>query len=1831
MADIPQNTTYNTGGASTAAPAAPKFNASDLLKYSAPKAPAAPTPTGPAAPTTPTTPATPNIFGAYSPVEQKITDYLGATKGTGFLPETPIGAPSEEKIFPDPKGYSPFVVPGTHTNPTSGVVPEKPMIQQFPSGGQMNIDVAHPGTLNKSVRATQDPLSVENASMLGTLSNKMFQVDHIIPLFLGGADTIANKQLLPNPIHEAKTKIQAVAQTLLDNGKINLDQARVMALTWQNRSANGIPDTNNYGEIPLETAEAIAKEWADFDAGKGPGPSFSQIMAGIPEAANTLGKGVLPEWARQFMIGLVSGATAGGVPLNSAPGATVMDKASGIAGEAIGMYSGVGLFSKMTGAAARATGLIKPGIKMAAGATEGGASILDALTPSAINAAEGLSTAEKATSAMSRFRAAIRPSTVMNDIRGKLATDIVGRAAKNAAAFGAYGQTGQLISDFTQPQENILGAHVDRLWQDLAFGALTGAAPGTWKGAGWVGGGTATLGLMAGENLQSALAQGVSMAALHKVGGFGQDLAKAQREAEQMTKDAVQKGGLTVLHTILGDKPGLSRVDPAAPPPSYDVSKLDDYLKEGVAKLADMRDKGQITPTLWMRLETSLRASVGALKTLDMPDGDRTSWNGLSSMAKFSKDRNNVSDLTIPNALQPYADKFASTFPERVVEKPAQEMNMGRWEIADIPRGEGNTANAGATGEIRFTGQMASPENFKDHQIFQEKLRSGEASPYGIIMNSNDPLFGILSRDSNRAITPKMVSDGHATPIDPENHLRVFAIVTDKATGEKSIIRTGLSVPTRERIGTITVGEDGKKTVVGHPNAFNSHPDIIGDNPKFSPNNPDYNNKTIATIINNRNLSAIPVRFTAFLDKKIRDENPYTIGKIGDEELGMAKQMQEGIGHPAELNTPEENIMLAKRLQGSRDITPIVSKAAEQLSDQGHNAASIVAAEPLTSTNEPRQQALFEMLDKADDALVKSSTPEELKVNMKDLLGVDLKIEDAQALHENKASVTGPDIVKVMDAAIDEGRATPMTAGNFDTYIKPLEKSKEFQSSTAGVVFSKMPVLSKPQMHDVRANKISSLSGKSLLESEPIIKTAPEAPTGSPEYQKALEEVQMVGLGTGRQYSPEDLDTYATQLIKKIKESGLSPEEQAQLGQEAMKLIQRDELNSRGVMMGPPEQVGSTLEDVTPETSADRFTQYVTEIKDKIASETGATEAPAMRSTPEEMSAINKATIPAAVKADVKPYFEAISQGKSSDPTTYVRGHDQAFDSLAQQAWGKDYQKNYGLMQLLSDRSALGRRYYEAERVTKKGIKPALMSTETRGEQIGQPKDVLAAVPEGPQAVSAAYARRKAAYTGGVSEDLTKLPAEAAEVVGGGKNAEGENVQQSGRITDPNQAPEENVQDLTQYESELQKGLLDEEARGADPVLSPKRGVEDAVSQIFSLVERYNTAVREGSIKGSTVHLGNLDKIKKDILTQIEKEGSVQIKATEAATKAQDTIAELDAQDAALANVGGSKAMAYAKKVKAANDETRRQLSEIVKKYAKPQGAGGPGDTLGQFGSLTGMMGMGMSQTTPATTTPQGLPGKSPSQSITDYLQGISRVDNTPAAPQQMPPMPQPKAQAPTPPAPIQPASPIVMGPTKTTSTYKPQTPIPAPKPDDSPTTGLTSGKGPLNPPAKGLSYYLGKFGGGFPQTSNPNIAGIDTSAYAEDPNHATAVKNIMAELPNMQTAQDYQAYIAKRAPKSPVTGAMIAAAAAHNQLTPDEVKTMIATMVQDSAIGTVGAAKKSRNPGNVGNTGSSLRIFKTWQDGVNAVSNFIAQHRNDATSTPAHVTDKSRYIDKPL
>lgn len=120
-------------------------------------------------------------------------------------------------------------------------------------------------------------------------------------------------------------------------------------------------------------------------------------------------------------------------------------------------------------------------------------------------------------------------------------------------------------------------------------------------------------------------------------------------------------------------------------------------------------------------------------------------------------------------------------------------------------------------------------------------------------------------------------------------------------------------------------------------------------------------------------------------------------------------------------------------------------------------------------------------------------------------------------------------------------------------------------------------------------------------------------------------------------------------------------------------------------------------------------------------------------------------------------------------------------------------------------------------------------------------------------------------------------------------------------------------------------------------------------------------------------------------------------------------------------------------------------------------------------------------------------------------------------------------------------------------------------------------------------------------------INGFDISAYATDALYEQKINAILSTMPPMVNVSDMDAYIASSAPGSPVTGAMVYAAAKKYSV---DAKLMMAIMRNDSDFGTEGIGARTNNPGNVGNTGVSSRNYPSWADGVAAVAEWLSYHR---------------------
>jgi hypothetical protein len=118
-----------------------------------------------------------------------------------------------------------------------------------------------------------------------------------------------------------------------------------------------------------------------------------------------------------------------------------------------------------------------------------------------------------------------------------------------------------------------------------------------------------------------------------------------------------------------------------------------------------------------------------------------------------------------------------------------------------------------------------------------------------------------------------------------------------------------------------------------------------------------------------------------------------------------------------------------------------------------------------------------------------------------------------------------------------------------------------------------------------------------------------------------------------------------------------------------------------------------------------------------------------------------------------------------------------------------------------------------------------------------------------------------------------------------------------------------------------------------------------------------------------------------------------------------------------------------------------------------------------------------------------------------------------------------------------------------------------------------------------------------------------DIAPYATDPEHEMKIQSILEKMGPMSSPDQIDLYIQSVVTGSPVTGAMVFAAAARYTV---DARLMLALMENDSMYGTLGVGARTFNPGNVGNTGTKERMYPSWEEGVGAVALWLSRHRRE-------------------
>lgn len=529
MANIPTNDQYQNTGSPVlkipknfkyVAPYTPPTNYINLGKMNDRSTVFAPSPV-----------ATPGSFEDYE--SKQANAIKTGNLGQGVPTATQFMTPEDMKATtPIPSDYGTFATPNTIQK--NGVnlswgTPTTPVIKNLQGdvAGQYVEDTSNPNLLVKTIRGENE---LADKSILHGRSNSMYQIDHIIPLALGGADTLANRQLLTYSQNDQKTKAQAIPYTLYAYGDISLSEARAMAMSWKDKTVTDLPQPDSFGMIPdsrnrtgLQIARDTVEMW------KKPKPvTFKDLMAGIPEATKNLGEGVLPDPVREFVKGFGSGATMGFLPYEQDDNETKGSLVAGRVGQILGsvasfMYGGV---------------ILKGAAKAVMGTYKGAAGLMAAkngfkVAQTAEEIAQGLKTAETAKAVKPLFNTKFfDPNKSLNTVPG-LAQRIftperVQQAGKMAATSAFVGQMNQFIANKFNPdilagktlateQEGTMG----NIFRDLAVGAISGVGSPTIKGTAYAAALPFTLAYLENpDDPMNAITDGVVFGVMHGMSSY---------------------------------------------------------------------------------------------------------------------------------------------------------------------------------------------------------------------------------------------------------------------------------------------------------------------------------------------------------------------------------------------------------------------------------------------------------------------------------------------------------------------------------------------------------------------------------------------------------------------------------------------------------------------------------------------------------------------------------------------------------------------------------------------------------------------------------------------------------------------------------------------------------------------------------------------------------------------------------------------------------------------------------------------------------------------------------------------------------------------------------------------------------------------------------------------------------------------------------------------------------------------------------------------------------------------------------------------------------------
>lgn len=1423
--------------------------------------------------------------------------------------------------IPVPSDYSGFVPTGGFKNEKEGTAlswqtPINPVIQNLPGEvpGQYVQDAANPEAMVKSLRGYNPQ---QNKAILQGRPSFLYQIDHIVPLALGGADTMGNRQVLTMDQNNKKTIAQAVPYTLYAHGQLSLKEARDMAMQWQNRDITDLPQPDQHGLLPLDKAKLAVEIWK-----KPKEPTLKEKIGEIPQMAKDFGKGWLPDGVREFVKGFGSGASFGFIPYEQGEDQGTGEKIAGIAGQVAG---GVASFAATMGVLNGA---------LAAGGLARGAFTAWRGTAAARAAASGFGAAEAAAEVAAAGKAATTFKTlnqVPTYLQQLLTRKNILKAGKLGVANAMVGQAQDVVSHHLNPdvlsgkkEGTVQEYQIAKIFSDLAVGSVSGIAPPTLKGAAMASMLPTTISYITDpDDPVGALTNGVIFGAMHMVEAPGRK--KQMKSVMDSFEETANQAAYRSLGYYAPDLlPALS--EGSAVPPSAKTFELAQQAKgkavQNIWKRYFFDQNPDGTPsTNGMTLKDALNevkrvtasarqlykgGLAGEMRTKADVD-DLLSYGKMAKSPTGGAGRSNLQNRfdSMDQFSNPVVAKnFADTLDDATFNRSFADAN------ATPPSGKY------ITGDIALTG-AGLDVNTPAAQFYFEQKAAGNASPKILLVDRSDTAPMWRMKNDLLSEQPDLVKSGRYAPDpNPENSLQAFGIVRDPKTNQKSLIPLGW------------VASDHRLNKSTHPQAlaFNQHPLVLsGEMPAIKIEKdalaPKMRQEGVEVLIANLDPRATPITK--------QGQRPFIPVSINDMNWAESKRLST-LQKPAEFDTPlQKDIADVNSAVTAKGLTEKIAKVKQKVKTK---ASALV---PKTIAPEARgsleQEATRSLLD-------------DLSTN-------------GGSVQEN---------VEKLVVAAREGKATPAQVLKLKL-AKPYLESDAFKASPIAKSFPHLSVSGGMESYPVDLvpdapqtyTNASKLTPEAPQVASNGIKVTPKVPEVTPAatqngladriISSAKAEVppssgKPAFKGVSQALPrPEITPGASTQAAKAyIDEGKIVIDEAIPQGTGAYQLKNYEDLFDKSINR-VMNRVQADLQ------KRDMPQSMIDDVKAQVEMELG--NAKAMRldalklPSDVEMPKGNRPKEDPAFVANKKPidapvvysseFYNYIDKGLAADKSTPQHFGALTWDSVLTHLFGQKYRNNVEAARWLSTKSAEGSRFWNFD---------FFNETNASGKPIKQNKDILNARAAGDRnAEYAAINSRKSLLKEVPSGEANTLSEAEKRALG----MDPEQMQTGMRVT-PWYQEENMIQDLTQGE-DLMAGI------SSELPISPAAAVGD-VKRIFLGTGRENPGllkyindyrVSKGQKKASIPAslFAKLEEIAKKTDTE---------KATTAASQseAKNALSELEKRYANLSRA-----------VETAPDPTLEQAMEdtkaLIDKYkglvggATKDGAGGPGFFSRAAGALS--------------------------------------------------------------------------------------------------------------------------------------------------------------------------------------------------------------------------------------------------------------------------------------